>query len=929
MALLFLLMGMIAAAGERAPVERQHAANCSEYARASDEARSIIVSQWQRGQFSEASLKTFASTSRRARKCYQSHAPLRAGSFLRRELYALHYAKQYQELLEASDDYLKQVPPATDPATRAYVFHRRGDVYTTLARPVESMHAYAQALRYADDLALGLKLTLLTDAADARMYFRDLEGAIELYEQALQHLSTDEGRALPAARHRGPVLVDLADALNSMARGEHRAAETGLIRRALSTAMEAEKLYRHLDHPELLGMALVEKSQALALDGRLQAAAAAAEEAERLSHAEKARALRIAGPEKLSYVLMQIGRLSDARQYLIQALGEATDIHDYDYRRQITYHLGLLYELQGDLKKAEFWYRSCIADWERYRAALGQSQWSALLLNASANPYHGLVRVLLHQRQDAEAFRVLNAAKARHLYDLRRFADAMRLLSGNERRSADSLRNHLNTLTERAWKADSGTPESEPASATAELERTQTEAALALLLKHPTSSPELMLPELQHHLRSEGRVLISYFISRGAERFGMRGTATAFVVTPDTLAAVPLKVRPHELRTLITQVSPLLSAGATRQTAALGMDATRFDLVTLHELYVGLMAPLEGLIPAGAPLTVIPDAELHFLPFGVLVRSRPTERFAYASADYLLRHHPVTMEASASLVTPRKSEKPTAAGDTFGYDVVALGISDFPADRLVAQFGGGIPVPAVSYAFRSGPYFDLPAVVSEISTFKSLFRRVLTLLGDKATEPSLYRHMAEGAVLHVATHTVVHPEDPFQSTIILAPDSSSGDDGLVRLYELRGRSLNTPLVVLSSCNTAGGRLLPGEGIQGLHYGFRAMGVQSLLATRWPVDDAAHAALMKQFYRHLRDGIPKDAALQRAQLSYLKSADRSRQSPFYWAAATLYGNPSSLKFHNKRPWSAYLVAGLIFLVTCSIAVRRRRTRRGVA
>jgi CHAT domain-containing protein len=59
--------------------------------------------------------------------------------------------------------------------------------------------------------------------------------------------------------------------------------------------------------------------------------------------------------------------------------------------------------------------------------------------------------------------------------------------------------------------------------------------------------------------------------------------------------------------------------------------------------------------------------------------------------------------------------------------------------------------------------------------------------------------------------------------------------------------LRADVVVLSGCATGDGGALRGEGVLGLTYGFLANGSHSVVAALWPIEDAATARFMKEFY----------------------------------------------------------------------------------
>lgn len=185
-----------------------------------------------------------------------------------------------------------------------------------------------------------------------------------------------------------------------------------------------------------------------------------------------------------------------------------------------------------------------------------------------------------------------------------------------------------------------------------------------------------------------------------------------------------------------------------------------------------------------------------------------------------------------------------------------------------------------------------------------------------ATEQQLFELAQSARILHLASHALTNPTSPLYNLILLSPDINGGTgDGLLYLHELQNHPISAQLVVLNGCNTARSHVLLGEGMAGMQYGFRAMGVPSSLATLWFVEDRASATLTDLFYRGIQKGLHKDVALQQAQLSYLANAPSGQQSPFFWSAPVLYGNTQPIAFDASRPripMLALLVSIIILL-----------------
>jgi CHAT domain-containing protein len=155
-----------------------------------------------------------------------------------------------------------------------------------------------------------------------------------------------------------------------------------------------------------------------------------------------------------------------------------------------------------------------------------------------------------------------------------------------------------------------------------------------------------------------------------------------------------------------------------------------------------------------------------------------------------------------------------------------------------------------------------------------------TAAGD---EPGRYR------IVHFATHGIIDSQHPELSGILLSFVNAGGgqENGFLQLHDIYNLRLSADLVVLSSCSTALGKEMRGEGVVGLTRGFMYAGADGVVATLWKVDDKASAELMKHFYgAMLRDGLAPAAALKAAKEKLWRQG--RWRSPFYWAAFVLQG-----------------------------------------
>jgi tetratricopeptide (TPR) repeat protein len=140
-----------------------------------------------------------------------------------------------------------------------------------------------------------------------------------------------------------------------------------------------------------------------------------------------------------------------------------------------------------------------------------------------------------------------------------------------------------------------------------------------------------------------------------------------------------------------------------------------------------------------------------------------------------------------------------------------------------------------------------------------------------------------GGILHVGAHARSDPRNAWQSAVLL----DDGPDGELRAATVAASTVATPLVVLASCSSGDGRVLNGEGVQGLAHAFLMAGARVVVATLWPVDDDQTAVFMAHFYAHLAAGETIGSALAAARAEL--RAEPLTAHPFAWAGFVLVGD----------------------------------------
>jgi CHAT domain-containing protein len=282
----------------------------------------------------------------------------------------------------------------------------------------------------------------------------------------------------------------------------------------------------------------------------------------------------------------------------------------------------------------------------------------------------------------------------------------------------------------------------------------------------------------------------------------------------------------------------------------------RFDVETYgrayrtraEELYRAMIAPvLPELEAAGVhTLVYVPDGVLRLVPIATL----------WDGERFLVERMAVATVLGLSLV----DAEPFAPA---AVDALVVGTTDF------AEFA---PLP-----FVADEVADLEALLNADVLFGDAFRT------DRFTARLRYQPYD---VVHVASHASfgARPADNF----IAASNGRLNVERLSDAIRVRGFETGRPieLLTLSACSTAAGDDRAPLGLAGVAY---RSGARSVLASLWPVFDAATAELMRNFYRGLKlDGVSRAAALRKAQVALLRRGPAYRH-PAVWGAFVVIGN----------------------------------------
>jgi CHAT domain-containing protein len=216
----------------------------------------------------------------------------------------------------------------------------------------------------------------------------------------------------------------------------------------------------------------------------------------------------------------------------------------------------------------------------------------------------------------------------------------------------------------------------------------------------------------------------------------------------------------------------------------------------------------------------------------------------------------------------------------------------------------------------------LPGAVAEVEAIAGQLNGRISIHSGAEARKQYLDQVNQYAILHLATHAAIDPEDANRSYILFAPSRPSQAYDPLFLKEVPTLNLDhVDLVTASACETQSGVFVEGEGVENFSQAFLSAGARGVVTSLWRVDDRATASLMERFYRNLADGQEGAEGLRRAKLS-------DSRHPFYWAAFVLSGD-GGVRLPRVISWFTTLAAALLIAAIALVGAHfvRMQGRRG--
>lgn len=302
-------------------------------------------------------------------------------------------------------------------------------------------------------------------------------------------------------------------------------------------------------------------------------------------------------------------------------------------------------------------------------------------------------------------------------------------------------------------------------------------------------------------------------------------------------------------------------------------------------LYQKLIAPVIKKLNRIEHLIIMPDDELHYLPFEALVDE---------GRKYLLERFSVQYQFSTALLAAEVSP---------------------PKKNGLLAFA-----PFSEKAFENPAFTLLPSSADEVNGLKG---KIYT--DSLATKKNFLLYAKNFPVIHLATHAVINHTNPMLSYIAFYPaDKKDPQDYLLYAGEIYNLQLDsTDLVILSACETGSGSLVKGEGLMSLSRAFAYTGCPNIITSLWKAEDQTTSFLTQRLHHYLGRNLRKDKALQLAKLDFLNNNQiESRfKSPAFWSHLIYIGPFSPARSSSNWWWFAGTIVILGVLVYLAGKLKR--------
>ncbi len=603
------------------------------------------------------------------------------------------------------------------------------------------------------------------------------------------------------------------------------------------------------------------------------------------------------------------GNYTDSTEYFQKAIDQALRIDDQKTLWEAYLELARVYEKQNRFEEALTSFKESIFIIEDIRSKIYLEELKASFLGTDKRieAYQDLINLLVtlnsstsNNEYAEQAFLYLEKAKARA------FLDQLETSQINISKHVDfvlqnqekEIEKDITELLTRLYASGKSTNNNDKQrellkTKEGELENIKREIRSKSPAYANIYDPKIInLKKVQENLIDSKTAFFEYSIGKR--------NSLAFVITEKNFLIFRLPPK-DKLLELVSKYLEILS------------DKESSDFSLGNELFKILIAP--GITEEIESIIFIADDILNYLPFETLVMENEYNKWLVQ--DYKIAYAP-SITALTEIV-----ERKSLNGHKHTYDLLALG------DPFYGQYedkpdGNNNP---------NGNGFESKLLLKrlvysqqEIERISAQFKpqRIKIYVRKEASKTQIIDSALNNfKIIHVAAHSEIDDKNPSHSYIALSMSEEQENDALLYTSEIYNLTLNSDLVTLSACQSGLGKLVRGEGMEGLNRAFFYAGTSAVLMSLWPVNDQATSQLMERFYFHINNNNSIMKSLRDAKLELIKSDVLSH--PYYWAGFIVSGKADQVVFPKKI--SLVLKFGLILFILSIlifIILRKKKT-----
>lgn len=411
--------------------------------------------------------------------------------------------------------------------------------------------------------------------------------------------------------------------------------------------------------------------------------------------------------------------------------------------------------------------------------------------------------------------------------------------------------------------------------------------------------PNPLSPSAVQKLLKKNEILVDFLISDKS--------IFVWAITKSKVSWYILNVTEKQIEAYVKTLRQALKVGLLDQASR---KDSLFDLGLAYEIYKNLFGTFEGLIQGKDHIIIVSNGALTSMPFQALtaspVRSRKEndDDFSkYREADWLIKHHAITVLPAASSLEALRS---VASGAPTRKPLIGF------ANPIYGKIGdekGGSPGNERGFAdYWHGEKPDIDELRHDLPPLPESERELRTVanavgakendlkFGSDASVMSVKRaDLTSYKIVYFAVHGLVAGDvnglgEP--ALVLTIPDQAADEDnGLLTMTDVSKLKLDADWVILSACNTAAGDSPRSEALSGLARSFFHAGARALLVSHWPVDsDAATRLTIGTFDALTKDpGVGRAEALRRSMLAMIADRrDPANAYPALWAPFFIVG-----------------------------------------